>query len=125
MTYYVDSADSGANPHVNYEPNSLGGLQEATPSGPPYTPFVEGRVVRQAIERVNPYQQAGERYRTIEAWERDDLILNLVTNLEQCNREIQDRMVAHFSQCDPEYGARVAQGLGIEVPANSAAVPAD
>ncbi|MBA2520959.1 MAG: catalase [Chloroflexia bacterium] len=125
MTYHVDSADSSSNPHVNYEPNSLGGLTEAVPSGPPSTPYIAGNLVRQAIERTNPYQQAGERYRAIEAWERDDLILNLVTNLSHCNREIQGRMVAHFRQCDPEYGARVAQGLGIEVPAGAEAVPAD
>jgi catalase len=125
MAYYVDSADSASNPHINYEPNSLGGLREAAAEGPPYTPMIEGRLVRQAIERTNPYQQAGERYRAIEAWERDDLIKNLVDNLSQCNREIQDRMVAHFSQCDADYGARVAQGLGIAVPTANAAVPAD
>jgi catalase len=125
MTYYVDSADSASNPHVNYEPNSLGGLREATAEGPPYTPMIEGRLVRQAIERANPYQQAGERYRAIEAWERDDLIKNLVDNLSKCNREIQDRMVAHFSQCDADYGARVAQGLGIAAPTANAAAPAD
>ena len=31
MAYGVD--DRGANPHVNYEPNSLGGLEEAPESG--------------------------------------------------------------------------------------------
>ena len=124
MAYYVDSADTNSNPHVNYEPNSLGGLKEAEETAPPYTPYIEGKLVRQAIERTNPYKQAGERYRAIEAWERDDLIANLVSNLSQCNREIQDRMVSHFSQCDPEYGARVAAGLGIDVP-DTATVPAD
>ena len=51
----------------------------------------------------------------IEAWERDELISNLVANLKQCNREIQERMVGHFTQCDAEYGARVAAGIGLEV----------
>ncbi len=115
MTSYVDSAESGANPHVNYEPNSLGGVKQAAVETIPYTPFVEGRLVRQAIERTNPYQQAGERYRAIEAWERDDLIANLVDQLSQCRRDIQDRMVDHFTRCDADYGARVAQGLGLEV----------
>src|ERR687894_2679960 len=36
MTYYVDGAETGANPHVNYEPNSLDGLREATPEGAPH-----------------------------------------------------------------------------------------
>ena len=26
-----------------------------------------------------------------------------------------DRMVDHFTRCDPDYGARVARGIGIEV----------
>jgi hypothetical protein len=29
---------------------------------------------------------------------------------------IQEKMVWHFVQCDQEYGARVAQGLGITIP---------
>ena len=91
-------------------------MRQAIPTAPPHTPYVEGRLVRQAIERTNPYQQAGERYRTIEDWERDDLIANLVDALGHCRREIQERMVAHLSQCDPDYGARVAQGLTMRVP---------
>jgi catalase len=83
--------------------------------GPPHTPYVEGRLVRQAIERTNSCQQAGERYRAIEAWAREDLIANLVDAFGQCRREIQNRMVDHFTRCDPEYGARVAQGIGPEV----------
>jgi catalase len=125
MTYSVDTAESGANPHVNYEPNSLGGVVQAEPMGAPHTPYVEGRLVRAAIERTNPYQQAGERYRAIEDWERDDLIANLVANIGQCRRDIQERMVAHFAQCDPEYGARVAAGLGLPVPQTAQAATAD
>jgi catalase len=115
MTYVVDGTQSRANPHVNYEPNSLVGVREAVPVAEPHTPSVEGRLVREAIERTNPYQQAGERYRAIEAWERDDLIVNLVDALSQYRREIQDRLVDHFTRCDPDYGAQVARRIGIEV----------
>ena len=37
--------------------------------------MVAGKVVRQAISRTNDYGQAGERYRTFEAWEQDELII--------------------------------------------------
>jgi len=111
MTYRVDGVEAGENPHVNYEPSSLGGLKEAPKSGKDHTPYIQGPVVRQKISRTNDYQQAGERYRTFEDWERDDLILNLVRELKKCNPDIQERMVAHFTQCDPEYGARVQAGL--------------
>jgi catalase len=115
MTFHVDLAP-GANPHVNYEPSSLGGLKESPRAGKEYTPRVEGNLVRQAIDRTNNFKQAGERYRAFEDWERDDLILNLVNTLKPAHEIIQKRMVWLFSQCDTDYGRRVAEGLGIEVP---------
>ncbi|KAB8320773.1 catalase [Tolypothrix campylonemoides VB511288] len=111
MTYRVDGVEAGENPHVNYEPSSLGGLKEAPKSGKDHTPYVQGPVVRQKISRPNDYQQAGERYRTFHDEERDDLILNLVSALKQCDAHIQERMVEHFMQCDQEYGTRVREGL--------------
>ena len=69
-------------------------------------------VVRQKISRSNDYQQAGERYRTMEDWERNDLITNLVGALTECNPDIQERMIGHLTQCDEDYGRRVAEGLG-------------
>jgi catalase len=111
MEYSVDTVKAGGNPHVNYEPSSIDGFKEAPQSGKPHTPHVEGIVGWQKISRTNDYGQAGDRYRTFSDFERDDLILNLVTQLKQCNPEIQDRMVHHLTQCDPEYGKRVREGL--------------
>ena len=116
MTYEVDSVAEGANPHVNYEPSSRSGPVESLPAGKPHQPYVEGKVVRQAISRKNDYGQAGDRYRIFEQWERDELISNLVDALKQCNPDIQKRMVWHFAQADSDYGARVAAGIGIAVP---------
>ncbi|MBV9848143.1 MAG: catalase [Armatimonadetes bacterium] len=110
MTYVVDNG--GENPHINYEPSSRGGLQQAEPAGQPHTPAVQGNLVRQAIDRQNPYKQAGERYRAFEDWERDELISNLVGALKQCNPDIQERMVHHLTQCDADYGRRIAEGIG-------------
>ena len=112
MAYYVDQ--TGPNPKVNYEPNSTGGLTEAPEAGKPFTPPVAGAVGRFKISRTNDYKQAGERYRAIDVWERDDLIHNLVENLKQCEKPIQEKMVQHFTLCDPDYGRRVAEGLGLK-----------
>jgi catalase len=117
MTYHVDLAE-GANPHVNYEPSLLGGVKEAQGSGKSHTPFVQGNLVREKIERQPDFKQAGERYRAFEDWERDELISNLVSGLAPCVQEIKDRMVWMLSQCDEEYGRRVAEGLGMSVPAS-------
>ena len=102
------------NPHVNYEPTRRGGPHEVPATAPQHEPVVSGAVQRRPISRVNDYKQAGERYRTFEPWERDDLVSNLVSLLSQCNKDIQERMVWHFSQADADYGKRVGQGLGID-----------
>lgn len=109
--------DGGAeNPHVNYEPSQMGGLREAPRPGPDYHQYVEGHLGRyQTTKTSDDYKQAGERYRTFENWERDDLINNLVTDMKQCPEPIQLRMVWHFWHCDPDYGTRVAQGAGIDL----------
>jgi catalase len=65
------------------------------------------------------WNQAGERFRSFEPWERDELVNNLVTHLKQCSPEIQQRMVNHLAQCDQEYGGRVADGLSLKVDARS------
>ena len=110
MTYFVDTG--GENPHVNYEPSSLGGLKEADRGGnKDHTPYVAGNLVRQKIDRENNFKQAGERYRTIEQWERDDLVFNMSDMLSQCNEDIQNRMIGLLRQCDEEYGQRVADGI--------------
>ncbi len=73
--------------------------------------FGTGPIVSQKISRTNDYKQAGELYRSFEKWQRDDLILNLVTELKKCNPDIQARMVENFTKSDPEYGRRVQEGL--------------
>jgi catalase len=118
MAYYVD--DTGTNPHVNYEPNSTGGLEEAPEPGPPYEPEISGRLTRSTISRTNDYAQAGERYRTMPDDEREDLVFNLVDLLGQCERQIQERMVEHLVRCDADYGRRVAEGIGVPVPEGAA-----
>lgn len=117
MAYRVDLAPGGC-PHVNYEPSSLGGLQEAPRSGKDHTPYAAGNLVRETLERTNNFGQAGDRFRSFEDWERDDLILNLVNTLQPARKHIQRRMVWLFSQCDADYGRRVAEDLSIEVPSS-------
>lgn len=110
MTYLVDGIDKGMNPHVNYEPSSMGGLKQAAAAGKPHTPHYDASLVRQKISRTNDFKQAGERYRAFEPWERDELVMNLAMNLAICPKDIQDRMISHFTQADAEYGRRVAEG---------------
>lgn len=105
----------GTDPHVNYEPSSRVAPREAKPVGRPHEPKVEGRLTRKTIARTNDYGQAGDRYRTFDEWERNELIANLVAALKQCDRGVQERMIGHLGKCDADYGRRVAEGLGLSV----------
>jgi catalase len=110
MAFHQDIAP-GTNPHVNYEPSSLGGLKEAPKTGKDHTPHYNDNLVREKTPIQNDFIQPGERFRMLEEWERNDLILNLVNTLKPVEKHIQDRMVELFTQCDAEYGRRVAEGL--------------
>lgn len=67
--------------------------------------------MRAPIDRTNNFKQAGERYRTFEDWERDDLINNLVDALSGAIPPVQQKMIELFTQCDEDYGRRVREGL--------------
>ncbi|MFD1185363.1 catalase [Pontibacter rugosus] len=110
MSYKTDWAE-GQNKHVNYEPSVLGGLAEAPKPGKDYMPRYEANLTRAAIDRTNPFKQAGETYRNFEDWERDELISNLSGDLASCDKRIQDKMVEHFTQADEDYGRRVKEGI--------------
>ncbi|APH06115.1 catalase [Bacillus weihaiensis] len=110
MEYKVDMGKH-QNPHVNYEPSILGGLKEAPKDGKDHEPHIEGKLVRQKIDRENNFKQAGETYREFSDLERDELIMNLVENLKMCHQEIKETMVEMFYKCDEDYGKRVEEGL--------------
>jgi catalase len=110
MAYHQDLTP-GLNPHVNYEPSTLGGLNEAPKKGKDYTPHYNAALVREKISRQNNFSQAGETYRNFEDWEKQDLINNLVSTLAPVKQHIQEKMIDLFTQCDTEYGKRVAEGL--------------
>jgi catalase len=112
MTYFVDTG--GENPHVNYEPSTLGGLAEAEfPTHDEQGTVINGRLTRKRIPRTNDYLQAGQRYLLMEQWERDDLVHNFVNLLSQAERHVQERMVWHFLLVEDDLGLRVGEGLGI------------
>ncbi|WP_312270470.1 catalase [Pseudomonas sp.] len=114
MAYNVDNG--GENPHVNYEPSTQGGLREAPKPKKDYHQWVEGHLERyQTTKTAADYKQAGDRYRTFEDWEREDLINNITGDLKQCPENIQLRMIWHFWHCDPDYGQRLADGVGVDI----------
>ncbi|QEW03464.1 catalase [Microbacterium lushaniae] len=115
MSYGVDLGE-GQNPHVNYEPSTMGGLREAEyATKDEQGPVISGRLTRARIPRTNDYMQAGQRYQLMEQWEKDDLVRNFVTLIGEATPQVQQRMVWHFLLADDELGLRVGEGLGITV----------
>ena len=105
----------GQNPHVNYEPSIHGGLEESKRPEPFNGPVHSGRQVREILERTNDYAHARDRYNTMMDWERDDLVFNMIDQLSQCERDVQERMLWHFFMIHDDYGKRVADGLNMSV----------
>ena len=89
----------------------MGGLKEAALAGEDYTPYVEGKLVREVTPRQDPFTQAGAQYRAFEDWERDELINNLVGGIGVCQPQIQDAMIELLTKCDADYGQRVKDGI--------------
>ena len=99
------------NPHINYEPSILDGLQEAEQIGEEHTPMIKGNLVRQSIDRQSNTKQAGETYRRFEESERAELISNLVNDLASCDKRIQEKMIALAEEADKDYGHHLREGL--------------
>jgi catalase len=104
--------NGGAGP--NYWPNSFGG-PEPDPSVAEPALEVSGVAARQPYAHPNDdFVQAGNLYRDVMTdSDRDHLISNIVGHLSGASRTIQERQVGVFKKADPEYGARVAEGLGL------------
>ncbi|MEO6913214.1 MAG: catalase [Candidatus Baltobacteraceae bacterium] len=114
MAHHVDN--SGENPHINYEPSVEGGLHEAPKTEPDYHQPVQGEMMRHAILRTqDDYKQTGERYRSFEPAERDELVNNIGNDLKDCPEKISLRMIWHLYHCEPDYGTRVAQIAGLDL----------
>ena len=99
----------------NYWPNSVGGPQPDQATGE-HAFKVSGLAARTPYPHPNDdFQQAGVLYRKVMTDEdRDNLIGNIVDHLGGAQKRIQLRQTAIFFKADPEYGSRVAKGLGLD-----------
>jgi catalase len=107
--------DSNGGGSPNYYPNSFGGpAPEPEAAAPAFE--VSGKAARQPYTHPNDdFVQAGDLYRKVLTDEdRDHLIGNIVAHLGNAQRRIQLRQTSLFYKADPDYGRRVAEGLGLD-----------
>lgn len=117
-TYHRDGAmrfDGNFGSAPNYEPNSFDGPRE----NPQYRE--RPRNVGGSVDRHNHrsdedyYTQPGNLFRLMKPDARDRLIGNIIASMRSVPQRIQELQVKHFYKADPNYGAGVAQGLGLNI----------
>jgi len=99
----------------NYFPN-MHGSATVTPASAAWSAYpVSGVVARHDAAKQHPnsdYEQAGALYsKVMTDTDRDHLIKNIVGNLKNARREIQERQIEIFAKAHPDYGRRVREGL--------------
>lgn len=108
--------DGNGGKSVNYEPNSFGGPTEVNEHKQASFP-VSGVAENVGYDHDDHYTQAGDLYRLMNEEERARLVANIVGAMKPVERDdIKLRQIGHFYKADPEYGTRIAQGLGLQVP---------
>lgn len=105
--------DDNGGRSVYYEPNSFGGPKESPEDKQAAYP-VSGFADSVSYNHHDHYTQAGDLYRLMSEEERARLVANIVSAMKPVEKEeIKLRQIGHFYKADPEYGRRVAEGLGL------------
>lgn len=101
---------------LNYEPNWENEPVEDNSAS--ISPFeVSGEATTYAYDKDDHYTQAGDLYRLMSKDEKDRLIRNIVDHMKPVtSKDIKLSQIEHFFKADPEYGQRVAEGLGLSIP---------
>lgn len=113
IAYHGEHAETCEDPYADCGSGLRDGLDPEQMCGRPHPTVDQCHAAAHPPGRGDDYAQAGERFRSFEEWERDELIRNLVGALGECELDTRQRMVEHFRQCDREYGRRVAEVLGL------------
>ncbi len=97
----------------NYEPNGFGGpFQDPSVTEPPLR--ISGDADRYNSHKGNDdYSQAGALYRMLAEEERDRMTSIIANTMLQVPKDIVKKNIEHFSKCDPDYGKKIAEKVGL------------
>jgi len=109
----------------NYHPNSFDGVAVSAEVAVP--PYASSGAIARYNHRSDEdyYSQPGDLYRLMNEEQRALLTSNLVNALRAVPEFIQQKQVSHFKNADPEYGARVENGLAAARSAESHPMPVE
>ncbi len=97
---------------------SLTALADRTesPENKPAPFEVSGNADSVGYDHHDHYTQAGDLYRLMSEEERARLVETIVGAMKPVEKdEIKLRQIGHFYKADPDYGQRVAEGLGLSI----------
>ncbi|AOP33823.1 catalase [Leptospira tipperaryensis] len=99
----------------NYEPNGFEGpSQDSSFAEPPLR--ISGDADRYDAHADNDdYTQAGDLYRMLKSDERDRLTSTIASTMKGLPKGLVVANVKHFYRCDPEYGTKLAEKVGVSV----------
>jgi catalase len=103
---------------INYEPTETPGapVQQTEYRFSQYP--ISGLTEQRRIDKEDNFRQAGEFYRGLGKVEQDHLITNLAGDLGQVRDvKIRETMVSFFYRADPDYGARLAKLVNVDIAA--------
>jgi len=106
-------SQTGGDASANYGPNSTADalVEPVNFSEPPLR--LEGEAARYSRYNQDDYTQAGNLYRIFSEAEKARLVATISGSLSQASLDVQQRMVAHFTQADADYGQRIKAALGL------------
>jgi catalase len=115
-TYHRDGVgrfDGNGERRDNYEPNSFGGAtQDKTYREPPLK--ISGDADRYDANSGNDeFTQAGDLYRLFKSDERERMTSVIAGTMKGVPEEILIPNLKHFYKCDPEYGTKIAEKVGL------------
>ncbi|MGL4939059.1 catalase-related domain-containing protein, partial [Shewanella sp.] len=104
---------TGGDAAVNYGPNSTENalVEPVNFAEPPLR--LEGEAARYSRYNQDDFTQAGNLYRIFSEDEKARLVATISGSLSQASLAVQQRMVAHFTQADVDYGQRIKTALGL------------
>lgn len=99
----------------NYEPNGFEGpSQDSSFAEPPLR--ISGDMDRYDAHSDNDdYTQAGDLYRMLKQDERDRLTSTIASTMKGLPKALLLANVKHFYRCDPEYGTKLGEKVGLDI----------
>jgi catalase len=103
---------------INYEPTETPGTAVQQPQSRFSQYPVSGLTEQKRIDKEDNFREAGEFYRGLSKVEQDHLVSNLAGDLGQVrDGKIRETMVSFFYRADPDYGARLAKLVNVDIAA--------